>query len=84
MPEFWATLLRGMGLELRPALAIVETYVRHRRLRVIGTAKQGLSVEAAYTVVLRDDRAADDFITTINRLDGVQSVELRRPESPEE
>jgi uncharacterized membrane protein YhiD involved in acid resistance len=82
--EFVLTLRTAIGLDLQPVLNVVDTYVRHRRLKVIGTAKQGLSVEAAYTVVLRDDRAADDFITTINRLDGVQSVELRRPESPEE
>lgn len=82
--DFVLTLRTAIGLNLQPVLDIVDTYVRQRRLNVIGTAKQGLSVEAVYTVVLRDDRAADDFITTINRLDGVQSVELRRPENPEE
>lgn len=81
---FVLTIRTSLGLDLQPILTVIDTYVQQRRLRAIGTAKQGLSIDASYTVQLRADRAADEFITTINRIDGVQSVELRRPTDPEE
>ncbi|MBP6716893.1 MAG: DUF4956 domain-containing protein [Acidobacteria bacterium] len=81
---FVLTIRTTLGLDLQPILTVIDTFVQRRRLRAIGTAKQGLSIEASYTVQLRADRAADEFISTINRIDGLQSVELRRPTEPEE
>jgi len=82
--ELLLTLRTALGQGLQPVLDIVDTYVQRRHLRAIGTAKQGLSLEATYAVQLRADRSADEFITTINHIDGVQSVELRRPDHLEE
>jgi len=62
--------------------------LRHRRLRrllaSIGTARQGLSVEATYEARLRDAGGAEDLVKTLNRVEGVQSVELVRRTDPEE
>lgn len=82
--EFRLTLRTAIGVDLQPLLHQVDTYLAHRRLRSIGTAKQGLSIEATYQVQLRPDRAADELLTAMNQIDGVQSVELQRPDEVEE
>jgi hypothetical protein len=82
--EFILTLRTGLGHDLQPILTAVDGFVQGRSLRAIGTARQGLSIEATYQVKLRADRGADELVTHVNRLDGVQSVDLRRHDHPEE
>jgi hypothetical protein len=42
------------------------------------TARGGAALEATYRIGLRDESAADDLVDALNRLEGVQGVELRR------
>ena len=53
-------------------------YRAERRLRLvsIGTAKQGIALDASYSVRIRHDKSANDLVKALNRLDGVQSVQL--------
>jgi hypothetical protein len=62
----------------------LEPWIAARRLVSLGTARQGLSIEAVYSVAIRDERSAGQLVTALNRLEGVQSVMLRRagPEMP--
>jgi hypothetical protein len=59
----------------------LEPWIRARRLVSMGTARQGLSIEAIYSVAILDERSAGQLVTALNRLEGVQSVMLRRAAS---
>jgi hypothetical protein len=54
----------------------LDAFVSDRRMLSVGTAKQGLALNAAYAVRFRKDRAPDDLVKTLNRIEGVQSVEI--------
>jgi hypothetical protein len=56
----------------------LQPWITARRLVSLGTARQGLSIEAVYSVAIRDERSAGQLVTALNRLEGVQSVMLRR------
>ena len=46
----------------------------------IATTRQGLAIEATYRTELQSDQAADTLLRALNRVEGVQSVTLRRIE----
>jgi Domain of unknown function (DUF4956) len=54
----------------------LDLFARDRRLLSVGTVKQGMAVSASYHVRLRRDKAADELVKALNRIEGVQSVEL--------
>lgn len=58
-----------------------DTYLRARHMVSIGTAKQGMALEVSYRGALRNENAAAEFVTALNRLEGVQGVSLERLES---
>lgn len=70
----------ALGVDLHQVLDAADTFVERRTMQMMGTARQGLAIDATYLVQLRIDRAADELITAMNQIDGVQHVELRRPE----
>ena len=77
-------LLVRLGIGHDPQVAIgptLDEHVRHRRLMAIGTTRQGLAVEATYRTELASDGTADALLRALNRVEGVQSVTLRRIES---
>jgi hypothetical protein len=61
----------------------LERWVSRRRLSSVATARQGMSIELAYNAALRDERLAGELVNALNRLEGVQSVTLRRAGSEE-
>jgi len=68
------------SLGLNPEALVGPTLDRHcasRTLTAVGTAKQGASLEVEFKVRLRSEAAAFACIDEINRLEGVQGVELR-------
>jgi hypothetical protein len=80
-------LLVRLGIGHDPQVVVGPTLDQHaarRRLMSIATSRQGLAVDATYRTDLRSDQAADALLRALNRLDGVQSVTLRRlqPEQP--
>jgi hypothetical protein len=73
-----------LGVGHDPAVLLGPTfdaYLVARHLTSIGTAKQGLAIEVSYRAAMRREDKAAEFITALNRLDGVQSVMLERLES---
>ena len=74
--RFELTVRTAVGLDLPPVVDAADRFLTERALVRIGTAKQGLSIEASYRVRLRADRAADELVCQLNGLDGVQGVEL--------
>jgi uncharacterized membrane protein YhiD involved in acid resistance len=59
---------------------VLDQYASARCLSSVATARQGLSVDAMYRVALRDISQATSLVSALNRLDGVQNVELNRRE----
>lgn len=53
-------------------------YLTHVRLRATATARQGSALEMHYIVRLREEGEPTTFVSELNRIDGVQSVELRK------
>ena len=44
----------------------------------IATARQGVSLDVTYETRLRPDGSADELVKALNRVEGVQSVQLQR------
>jgi hypothetical protein len=79
-------LLVRLGIGHDPLVVIAPTldqHVRERRLMSIATTRQGLAIDATYRTGLSSDQAADSLVRALNRLEGVQSVALRRIEPTE-
>ena len=75
--ELQARLAIGRDAEtlLGPAL---DEYAAERRLLSVSTARQGLSIDTTYALALRDHAHSSTFVAALNRLEGVQNVELNR------
>ena len=77
--HYKVTVRVGVGHDVESLLApaLDEILVR-RQLVSIGTVKQGMSVEVAYAGALREGQKPESLVKSLNRLDGVQSVDLIR------
>ena len=74
----------GLGHDVEALIgSTLDTHAGSRRLLSIGTARQGLAVDASYRTTLADDRAADGLMRALNRIEGVQSVTLQRSDQNE-
>ena len=68
-----AGLGRDLDSLIGPALG---AHVVEHRLASLATARQGMSLEASYRVRLRGEASAGELVKALNRIEGVQSVEL--------
>src|SRR5262245_50728705 len=69
----------GLGHDANTLLApTLDRYLRVRRVVEIATVKQGAATEISYSAALHQDDLAHELVTTLNRLEGVQSVTLQR------
>jgi hypothetical protein len=59
-----------------PLAAVLDAHVLDRRLTSIGTARQGMSLSVLYGVRIGAGTAAEDLVRALNRVEGVQGVEL--------
>jgi len=67
----------ALGHDLNgPMAAELEAFLSDRRLISVGTAKQGTALDVTYAVRFRKDKNAEDLVKTLNRIEGVQTVEL--------
>jgi uncharacterized membrane protein YhiD involved in acid resistance len=58
----------------------LDQFVAARRLVSVTTARQGMSIDASYHAALRGDNHATALVNALNKLEGVQGVELQRRE----
>ena len=61
----------------------IDVFVTDRRLTSVGTARQGIAMEASYIVKMRSGRSADELVKVLNRIEGVQNVTVTIRESDE-
>jgi len=75
----------GLGHDVEAlASTVFATYLAQRRIRSIETAKQGISIDVTYEAALKQDNAAGEFVTALNKLDGVQDVQIERRDLDQE
>jgi hypothetical protein len=70
----------GLGHDVNVLLGPVLSRLAGRRLLSLETARQGMAIDVSYRVALRRDHSPDVLVMELNRIDGVQSVALRRAE----
>ena len=58
----------------------LDQFLASRRLVSVTTARQGMSIDASYHAALRGDNHASALVNALNKLEGVQGVELQRRE----
>jgi uncharacterized membrane protein len=77
--RYLVTVRVGLGHDVDAVVgpALDEHLVR-RQLVSMGTVKQGMSVEVAYSGALGGDKKPESLVKALNRLDGIQSVDLVR------
>jgi uncharacterized membrane protein YhiD involved in acid resistance len=74
------TIRVGAGQEPDALLRkVFETHLLHWRLIAAVTARQGVAMDLSYALRLRRVGADIALLADLNRLEGVQSVELRQP-----
>lgn len=77
--HYQVTVRVGLGHDVEALLAgALDSHLVRRQLVSIGTVKQGMSVEVAYSGALSIDKQPESLVKALNRLDGVQSVDLVR------
>jgi len=78
-PAFLLRLRVGLGHDLDKLLGdTLDAHLQKRELLSIGTARQGISLDVTYQTRLRPDGSPDELVKALNRVEGVQSVELER------
>jgi multisubunit Na+/H+ antiporter MnhG subunit len=77
--HYQVTVRVGLGHDVEPLLApALDEFLVRRQLVSIGTVKQGMSFEVAYSGSLVTGQKPESLVKALNRLDGVQSVDLVR------
>src|SRR5262245_16569403 len=75
----------GLGHDVNALVgAVLDAQNIDRRLVSIGTAKQGMALEAAYEIRLRKGASGPELVKALNRVEGIQSVELTAADGPAE
>ena len=78
-PAFLLSLRVGLGHDLDKLLGgTLDAHLQERELLSIATARQGISLDVTYETRLRRDGSADELVKALNRVEGVQSVQLQR------
>jgi hypothetical protein len=78
-PAFLLSLRVGLGHDLDQLLGgTLNVHLRERQLVSLGTAKQGVSLDVTYDTRLRPTGSAEALVKALNRIEGVQSVQMQR------
>ena len=76
---FLVTLRAGLGHDIEAiAGPLLDAHMARRQLVGMTTAKQGLAVEVTFRGALREGANVEQLVKTLNRTEGIQSVELTR------
>ena len=75
----------GLGHDIETLVGkSLDVALTDRSLMSISTARQGLAVDVTYRGTLRAGSSIEDVLKNLNRLEGIQSVELTREASAQE
>jgi hypothetical protein len=83
-PRYQLNLRVGIGHDLEQLFGeLLDRHMAGRELQSIGTAKQGTALEVSYGGRMGPDGSTTELVQALNRLEGVQNVQLER-RAPEE
>jgi hypothetical protein len=69
----------GLGHDAETLIgATLDKFASDRRVLSMATARQGMSIDITYETRLRKDSSPDELVKALNRIEGIQSVELQR------
>lgn len=75
----------GLGHDLETSVgATLDSHMTGRHLLSMATTKQGLSIDVSYAGHLKTGANEESLVKTLNRLEGIQGVELTRRTATEE
>jgi hypothetical protein len=78
-PALILNLRVGLGLDLEKLLdATLGSHLIERELMCVATARQGASLDVTYEARMKPEVSPDELVKALNRIEGVQSVEVRR------
>jgi hypothetical protein len=78
-PAFLLSVRVGLGHDLDALLGgTLDAHLQERELLSVSTAKQGVSLDVIYETRLRQGGAEAELVKALNRVEGVQSVQLQR------
>jgi len=77
-PPFIINVRLPMGQDLGRLQAAIDPFVQGWDLLSIETAKQGAALDVAYEIRLKNEFSATELVRTLNKIEGVQSVELQK------
>jgi hypothetical protein len=76
---FRLEVLVGLGNDVNALVGpTLDAQTLARRVEGVSTAKQGLATQVAFRLALRREDSAQELVTALNRVDGVQGVTLQR------
>jgi uncharacterized membrane protein YhiD involved in acid resistance len=77
--ECYLAIRIGLGHKPETLLApVFEKHALYQEIQSVSTARQGSAMDVNFKMRLRNGTAPADVVSEINRLEGVQSVDLRR------
>ena len=69
----------GLGHDAETLIGgTLDKFATDRRVMSMATARHGMSIDITYETRLRKDSAPDEVVKALNRIEGIQSVELQR------
>ena len=68
----------AIGHDMEPLLKVIDEFVQGRDLLSISTAKSGVALDVSYETRLRPHASPNELVRALNRMEGVQNVEIQR------
>jgi uncharacterized membrane protein YhiD involved in acid resistance len=83
-PSHTLTVRIGIGHDVNSIVKdAFSAYAKDWRIHSVSTSKQGLSVDLTYDLSVRQPDQVEAFVKELNRLEGIQSVQLLRRDAGE-
>lgn len=78
-PAFWVNLQIALGLDVEATLGpLLDMHFQQRELMSASTGKMGAALEVVYETRLRPGGSPAEFVKALNRIEGVQRVQVKR------
>lgn len=78
-PVYQLSLRIGVGHDVESSIqGLLRSHLDGLELISIATARQGISLDKTYETRLQPGASADDLVKSLNRVEGIQNVELQR------
>jgi hypothetical protein len=77
-PAFLLNVRLAIGQNMEPLHKAIDEFVQGRDLLSISTTKSGVALDVSYETRLRPHASANELVRALNKVEGVQGVEVQR------